>query len=128
MAENNQHRLQFMVDGVGHTSYIWEVITLAKMDWVSRHQRFRNLRSRTRNAVMERMSPDMLLQGTRTGSWPDRWLIPLADKVMVQTCIEEYFVVHGRFRVKSRRRHTLKRLKQTSLHKYFRVRVPGWEV
>ena len=45
-----------------------EIPHLLKLDWVSRHERFRKLPRRTANSVAARLAPDQLLWGACTSS------------------------------------------------------------
>ena len=54
-------------DGLGCSTYIWEVIILADLDWVSRHARYSRLRGRTMESTRSRMPPDVLLRGLDSG-------------------------------------------------------------
>ena len=74
-------------------------------------------------AVQSRMPPDLLLHGMNTCLKPRvGCVIALKDKVLVQSQLDEYFKSSGRNRVKHSWQRQ-KRYKQTSLKKYFRVRL-----
>ena len=54
-----------------HTTYIIQVQVLPMLDWMTRHDSFYDMHSRTREAIRTRMSPDELICGTLTGTKVD---------------------------------------------------------
>ena len=61
------------------STYILEVPTMLATDWVTRHERYSQLRFRSQEAVAARMSPSDLLAGKDTGIKAPR-VIKLKDK------------------------------------------------
>ena len=66
------------------------VVSLKKLDWISRHQVFASLPPATARAVARRMSPDELLGGTSTGidtkAAPHEIALPNRKSVQLHMC------------------------------------------
>ena len=66
---------------MGYTTWILEFPYILGLDWISRHERRKQLPRGTRRAIASRMSPDMLLVGSCTSRRPRKgFVIPLKDK------------------------------------------------
>ena len=78
-----------------HSSYIWEVLTLPNLDWMTRHEKFLALYPRTQKATRDRMPPDLRLWGRLTGTPVQRGqVIALPDKVRYkQSRLSDFFKV-----------------------------------
>ena len=77
-----------------YSTYVLEVGILTDLNWVERHRRLYNLHSRTRDATMRRMPPDLVLYGSCTGRLVDAGeVIPLKDRVLKQAKLTKYFKV-----------------------------------
>ena len=63
---------------MAYSTYVFEVPSLLRADWLDRHARFGCLRFRTQCAVASRMSPCELLSGSWTGQKPSS-VIALRD-------------------------------------------------
>ena len=61
-----------------------EIPRLLKLDWVSRHDRFRKLPSRTAHSVAARLAPDQLLTGKCTSSKAPEKIYQLRNIVKVK--------------------------------------------
>ena len=61
------------------STYILEIPIMLATDWVTRHERYSQLRFRSQEAVAARMSPSDLLAGKCTGIKAPR-VIKLKDK------------------------------------------------
>ena len=68
-----------------NSTYLLEIPSMERMDWIARHERLGLLRFRTAQAVEDRMPPDLLLTGRLTGlKIPPGRILALPDKVRVK--------------------------------------------
>jgi len=74
--------------------YVFEVIFLPDLDWCSRHERYRNPRGSTMDAVKARMPPDLLLDGQYTSmKVQPGHVIALPNKQPKQLLMTDFFKV-----------------------------------
>ena len=101
----------------GYSSWIWEVLILRDLDWLSRHDRFYSLRSRTMDATARRMPPDLLLKGTHTGQLVKSRVIALPDKKPPRQSLltEKFAVLKKRSIMPVKNTWSNKKFKQTIL-------------
>ena len=79
----DQQRLIFAA-AMTYTTYVLEMPSMLRMDWVSRQQRFRELPFRTKEACANRFSPDEVLEGRNTGLPPQRLPAVIVAKDIVK--------------------------------------------
>ena len=78
----DQQRLIF---AAAMPSYLLELPSMLRMDWVSRQQRFQELPFRTQEACAKRFSPDELLRGENEALPPKRLPTVIVAKDIVKT-------------------------------------------